>query len=244
MRSNVTAGAAPAPTREPAFDRGAAVTRSLLGYGVLVGPFYLAVGLIQAFFRDGFDLTRHPLSLLANGPGGWIQTANFALSGLMVIAAAVGFARVLGPESRAVVWFLAAFGASMLVAAVFRADPMDGFPIGTPAGTPASISTSGMVHLIAGMLGFIALAVSCFCAAAAMSRRHARSLARLSVLCGLAIVLGFFSGAVFSGSAAATLGLWFSVIVGWAWLIAMSLHLYRVSPSPNCAPHDRSAPVE
>ena len=82
--------------------RGAAVTRSLLGCGVLAGPFYLAVSLIQALLRDGFDLARHPLSLLANGPGGWVQTANFVLTGLMVLAAAVGFGRVLGRKSRAV----------------------------------------------------------------------------------------------------------------------------------------------
>ena len=31
--------------------------------------------------------------------GGWVQTANFVLTGLMVLAAAVGFARVLGPRS-------------------------------------------------------------------------------------------------------------------------------------------------
>src|SRR5690606_24249411 len=36
--------------------------------GVLVGPFYLVVGLIQAFVRDGFDLGRHALSLLAEVP--------------------------------------------------------------------------------------------------------------------------------------------------------------------------------
>ena len=146
---NLLAGTTPQRSSESSFDSGAAVTRSLLGYGVLAGPFYLAVGLIQAFVRNGFDLARHPLSVLANGPGGWVQTANFVLTGLMVLAAASGFARVLGPKSRATSWFLGAFGASMIVAAVFRADPMDGFPIGTPEGPPTSISSTGMTHFIA-----------------------------------------------------------------------------------------------
>jgi len=35
--------------------------------------------------------------VLANGEYGWIQTANFAITGLMVIAAAVGIKRLLGP---------------------------------------------------------------------------------------------------------------------------------------------------
>jgi len=144
MESNIHAGSATQRAAGTGFDRSAAITRSLLGYGVVVGPFYLAVGLIQAFMREGFDLARHPLSLLANGPGGWVQTANFVVSGLMVVAAAVGFARVLGPTSRAVRWFLGAFGVSMLAAAILRADPVDGFPIGTPLGMPTWISPMGM----------------------------------------------------------------------------------------------------
>lgn len=39
------------------FDRGAAVTRSMLGWGVVAGPFYIVFGLILALTRPGFDLT-------------------------------------------------------------------------------------------------------------------------------------------------------------------------------------------
>jgi hypothetical protein len=239
MGPTTRAGAAPERTNEPGFDRRAAVTRSLLGYGVLVGPFYLAVGLLQALLREGFDLKRHPLSVLANGPGGWVQTANFVLSGLMVLAAVVGFGRVLGPKSRGVRWSLGIFGASMLVAAIFRADPMDGFPVGTPAGSPTTISTVGFVHFVAGTLGFTALAVSCFFAASVMSRRNTPSLARLSFLSGLAVLIGFYGGAAFSNNSAGVLGIWLSVVVGWAWLAVMSRHLYRVAPDPNCASRPR-----
>src|SRR5579862_4348539 len=112
------------------------VTRSLLRCGVLAGPFYLAVALIQVRLRDGFDLARHSLSVLANGPGGWVQTANFVLTGLMVLAAAVGFGRLLGPKSRELTWFLGGYGVAMIVAAVFPTDPVDGFPPGTPLGNP------------------------------------------------------------------------------------------------------------
>ena len=243
MGSSVRVGATLEGTNPSGFDRGAAVTRSLLGYGVLVGPFYLLIGLIQAFLRDGFDLMRHPLSLLVNGPGGWVQTANFVLSGLMVLAAAAGFKRVLGPKSRGASWFLGGFGASMIVAAVFSADPVDGFPVGTPAGPPPSISTTGLIHFMAGALGFICLAVSCFLAARAMARRNAPSLAGLSVLSGLAVVLGFFGGFLLPGISLGILGIWFAVVVGWAWLAVMSLHLYRVAPDPNCPPRSTDRPI-
>ena len=204
-------------------------TRSLLRYGVIAGPFYLAVGIGQALVRDGFDFARHPLSVLANGPSGWIQIANFILTGLMVLAAAMGFRRTLGPTSRTASILLGAFGVSMIVAAVFRADPMDGFPIGTPTGPPHSISTPGLVHFAAGGLGFVALAVSCLFAARVMSRRNARSLARLSLLCGLVILLGFFGGMAIPGSSPVP-GIWIAVLVGWAWLAVMSRHLSRAGP--------------
>jgi len=204
----------------------AASTHRLLTLGVLAGPIYLAVGLAQALLRSGFDLRRHPLSVLENGPGGWIQVANFVVVGAMVIAAAVGIRRVLGSSSRAVSWFLGAFGASMIAAAVFWADPMDGFPIGTPIGPPKSISTSGLLHFAAGGLGFVSLAVSCLFAARAMSRRNTRSLARASLISGLVILAGFFGGMAIPHSSP-VLGIWIAVVVGWAWLSAMSRHLDR-----------------
>jgi len=201
-------------------------TRRLLTLGVVAGPFYLAVGLGQALLRDGFDLARHPLSVLANGPGGWIQTANFVLTGAMVLAAATGFRRALGPSARWASLFLGVFGASMIVAAIFRADPMDGFPIGTPKGPPTSISTTGLLHFAAGALGFASLGVSCLFAARAMSRRNAPSLSRLSLLCGLIILLGFFGGMAIPNSSPVA-GIWIAVVVGWAWLAIVSRDLSR-----------------
>jgi len=234
--ANEMSGAIPGRVNGGTFDRGAAVTRSLLGYGVLVGPLYLAAGVIQGFVRDGFSFERHALSVLSNGPGGWVQIVNFALCGAMVIAAATGIARVPGPKLRTASWFLAAFGFSMILASIFRADPMDGFPIGTPVGPPTSISTMGLLHFAAGGLGFLSLGVSCLVAARAMSRFKTPSMARLSLLSGLSVLIGFFGGFALP---IGTLGIWFAVVVGWAWLVVMSLHLYRISPSPHCEPQAR-----
>ena len=197
-------------------------SKALLRCGMLAGPFYLAVALIQVRLREGFDIARHPLSLLAVGPGGWIQTANFVITGLMVVAAAVGFGRALGGKPRALTWFLAGFGLCMIMAAVFPSDPMDGFPPGTPEGPPASISTTGLVHFASGALGFACLAISCFIAAWTMSRRRAPSFAWLSLFSGLAVVLGFFGGMAFPWG---IWGIWFAVVEGWAWLAIMSARL-------------------
>lgn len=203
--------------------------RSLLVCGVLVGPFYLVVGLLQALVRDGFDLGRHSLSALANGSGGWVQTGNFVLSGLMVVAAAIGLGRALRPQSRVAGWILGWFGISMLVAAFFPADPVDGFPVGTPEGYPTTVSTSGLIHFAAGATGFLALAVSCIVVAVAMWRRKESWMARLSMLCGISVMAGFFAPAVLPASGPVA-GIWFSVVVGWTWLALTSAHLYRATP--------------
>jgi Protein of unknown function (DUF998) len=88
------------------------------------------------------------------------------------------------------------------------------------------VSTSGVLHFVAAGIGFMALAVSCFVVAIAMWRRKEPSMARLSFLSGLAVVLGFFGPAVLPTSAGIA-GIWFSVVVGWAWLALTSVHLSR-----------------
>src|SRR3954468_19744678 len=94
----------------------ARIIKSLLSYGIIAGPFYVTVSLVQAFTREGFDLSRHAWSLLSNGDLGWIQITNFILPGLMVVATAVGLRRALTP-GRGRVWaplLLGAYGVSLI----------------------------------------------------------------------------------------------------------------------------------
>ena len=212
----------------------AAVTRSLLGYGVLAGPFYLALGVAQGLIRDGFSFARHPLSVLANGPGGWVQSANLAVSALMVLAAVVGIARAAPQHSRALRAALIVYALGMIVAAVFRADPMDGFPPGTPLGVPTTLSTSGAVHFAAGAVTFLAMAIACFAGARTLSKRGERGLARFSLLAGLVVFLAFFGGGAFASSVGGVAGIWVAVVMGWVWLAVVSRYFYRVSPDPSC----------
>jgi hypothetical protein len=232
MGSDAMAGATPGHPDEPAIPHADARARSRLACGILVGPLYLALGVAQGLVRDGFDFARHPLSVLANGPGGWVQTATFVASGLMVVCAATGIRRVLGPGGRALSWSLCAFGAGMLAGAIFPADPVDGFPPGTPEGFPTTISTTGLLHFAAGGLGFLALALSCFFGARVMSRRGVTWLAVVSLLAGLSVVIGFFGGMI-PGLSLGVAGIWFAVVAGWAWLTILSLHLYREAARPG-----------
>jgi hypothetical protein len=78
-------------------------TQALLICGVVAGPLYVVVALLQVLFRDGFDLSRHPLSLLSLGDWGWIQITNFVVGGLLAIGFAIGLRRVLCP-GRGATW--------------------------------------------------------------------------------------------------------------------------------------------
>ena len=66
------------------------LTTVLLRWGVIAGPLYIIVGAIQVLIRPGFDVRYNVLSQMALGDLGWIQTANFAVSGLLVVAGAIG----------------------------------------------------------------------------------------------------------------------------------------------------------
>lgn len=71
------------------------LTRATLACGVFAGPLWIVVGLIQMLIRPGFDLRYDEASLLSNGDLGWIQITNFEVTGLLLIACAVGMRRVL-----------------------------------------------------------------------------------------------------------------------------------------------------
>ncbi|TLP71238.1 DUF998 domain-containing protein [Nesterenkonia sphaerica] len=221
-----------APRKETGFDRAAAITRSLLGYGVLAGVFYVTLGLGQAFMRDGFDLSRHSLSLLANGPWGWVQTLNFAVTGLMVLAASVGIARALRP-ARLALTLVAIYGGSLIVAGVFPADPMDGFPPGAPTGAADEMSTAGFVHLAAGGIGFVALAAAFVALGASFAARGHTTMARSSRLSAAVLLLAFLAGAATATSILGVVLLWIAVLVGWGWLATTSVALYRAVPHPD-----------
>src|SRR5687767_2102619 len=73
----------------------AVTTRSLLTSAVVAAPLWTVIALAQAATRDGFDLTRHPLSALSTGSLGWLQITNFVLAGILTIIGASGLRRAL-----------------------------------------------------------------------------------------------------------------------------------------------------
>ncbi len=219
------------PTRDalaPALSRTAPTVpaRRLLLGGVIAGPLYLVVGLLQAFTRPGFDLTRHDLSLLATGPLGWIQTANFIVTGLLVVAGALGMRRTLQrrPGGAALPLLLGLYGLGLIGVGLFRADPAFGFPPGTPA-TAHAISGHGVLHIVCGGLGFLALIAACLVMARRCAARGHRGWAVCSAATGVIFFAAFAGIATGSDQSAIVLAFYGAVVVVWAWLSALSARL-------------------
>lgn len=217
-------------TTAPTLDRSAAITRSLLGWGVVAGPFYLAVGLALALTRPGFDLSRHALSLLMLGEGGWIQRVNLILAAVMTLAAAIGMVRAIrNGRGLAIGVLTATYAVMLLLSAVFPPDPMAGFPAGSPEGT---VSVSGILHMVFGAVGFLTVAAAASAYAGWSRRVGAPGRAALGVVLGVLIVGGFCGGAALSSTAAGIALLWVAVVAAWTWLAVASAHVYAWAPHP------------
>lgn len=123
------------------------LTAKLLTAGIIAGPFFIIVALLQAFTRAGFDLISHPASLLSLGGLGWIQIANFVITGLFFIACAIGLsqARMSGIDYKWVPRLLVVLGIGLIMGGVFTADAGLGFPPGAPEGVPATMSWHGTI---------------------------------------------------------------------------------------------------
>ncbi|MFC7548148.1 DUF998 domain-containing protein [Plantactinospora sp. GCM10030261] len=161
----------PSPAVAIAAQENTQRTRRLLTGGVAAGPVFLGVTGVQLLTRDGFDLSRMPLSLLALGDWGWIQITNFVLTGLLVLTGAAGLRRALRRQ-RAGHWgagLIGVAGIGMIVAGVMISDPSMGWPVGAPQGAPETMSWHAIGHGVGAMLTFGSLAV----AAVIFARRFA-----------------------------------------------------------------------
>jgi hypothetical protein len=182
--------------------------RALLVCGLIAGLVFIAASLIQAFTRTGFDLARHPISLLSLGSLGWVQIANFVVSGILYVLGAVGLRAALrdGPGSTWGPLLIALTGVGLIIAGLFTADPGAGFPPGAPAGAP-SMSWHGALHELGFLLSFSAAIAAC----GVFARRYAALGLRGWMIAALATIVAAL------------------VVAGWPDLSSLSVRLVIAS---------------
>ncbi|WP_243717747.1 DUF998 domain-containing protein [Actinomadura sp. KC345] len=200
-------------------------TRPLLLAGTVAGPLFAVVSAAQALLREGFDPLRHAVSQLTLGPGGWVQSASFVLTGLLTIACAAGLRTALrGGRGR--LWapvLVGVQGAGFVAAAAFPADPGNGFPPGSPA--TATVTATGMLHLTCAGIAFLALIAACFVLASRFSADDARNWAIIGRIAGVLLFVGFaFAN---TGATGGTLAMFVGAVAAWVWVGASAARLAR-----------------
>jgi Protein of unknown function (DUF998) len=212
-------------------------TRALLSAGALAGPSFVITFLVAGATRPDYDPSRHPISSLALGDGGWLQTVNFAVAGVLSLALAGGvwsMRRLSTMDGwprrvRAGAVLIALWGLGFLGTAIFPTDAVSGYPAGTPS-IPAG-TRDGMLHNLAALVGALALIIAFFVLAGGGRRWTAYSI-------GSAIVFIVAFGAASVGFGQAT-GLVdvagvlqrVAVVAAWAWLAAVAVRGLRRIPT-------------
>jgi Protein of unknown function (DUF998) len=209
----------------PTVTTASPTTRSLLTCAVVAGPLWTVVSLAQAATREGFDLTRHPLSALSNGSLGWLQITNFVVAGVLTVAGAAGLRRALH-GTRGGTWaprLVRVYGIGMIAAGAFVMDAVDGFPAGTPASQTLTWHSYG--HVAAGSVAFTALIAACYVLAGHFGRAGDRGHAVASRVAGTALLIG--NGWAMTGGRAGSLTLAVGAITAMLWISAVALRYGR-----------------
>jgi hypothetical protein len=209
------------------------LTKLMLTGGIIAGPIYIILGLAQILTREGFDMTRHPLSMLSLGDLGWIQITNFILTGTLVLLAAIALRRLAQDDKRLRrgAFLIGLYGACVILGGIFKTDPSLGFPPGTADVYPTTFSSHALVHFIAGQFAFLSLIAASFVYGKYFAVSQLQKWATFSRLTGIiflaALIAPIPATAMEStaGIAWASIFLYVAVALGWAWLSALNMHM-------------------
>ena len=136
-------------------------SKFLLVCGATAGPLFTLAWFLLGLVREQYDPIQHPISALAIGRSGWMQSANFIVTGGLNLAFAFGLHNLLQADAGGGPLLIGAVGLGYLGSGFFVTDPLNGFPPGTlPVTIPPSIL--GSLHLLFASLMFFGLLAACF----------------------------------------------------------------------------------
>jgi hypothetical protein len=193
----------------------------LLWLGAAAPALFVLTFLVDGATRPGYSARRQPVSALALGRRGWVQTTSFVLTGALVVVGAFALPAAVGT------WFasipLAVFGLALVASGVYRMDPMRGYPPGTPDTTPDEYSRAHRRHDTAGAVVFTALPVAALVAALTLADTGWRW---YSGITSLALFAGFalFGQAWEEDSPTAGLLQRVMIVVGWTWVTLLFVY--------------------
>jgi hypothetical protein len=209
------------------------VMKAFLVSGAIAGPVFTVAWILEGATRANYDPLRQPISSLSNGNPGWTQTANFMVTGLLTLAFALGLWLRLSThgDSKWGPLLIGIIAIGLLGAGVFVADPMNGFPRGTPD-VPLKNSVTGRLHLLFSFFVFLGWPIACLAFNRLFTRRGLHSWANYSALTGIAFLVMFL--VTIEGFAQVDgwmnhAGLFqrLTLTIGWAWLTLLAVHMLK-----------------
>ncbi len=104
------------------------VIAALAAAGIAGPVMFAVVALVQSLLRPDHGLVEHPISALAAGPSGWVQSVNFLVFGLLMIAYAIGLHLGIRPSRAGMVGvaFLVLSGVGLMWGGMFPATDATG----------------------------------------------------------------------------------------------------------------------
>jgi hypothetical protein len=185
---------------------------------------FVSVFLADGWTRPGYSPSRQPVSALALGPRGWVQTSNFLVCGVAVTIGGWGLV-VSAPDvlpGSLLGFTVIVLGLGLVASGIFPMDPMRGYPPGTPDGDPESFSNRHTWHDHAGMVVFLALPAAAAVAAFGLPDALGRTVSGLAAA-GLFLGFGAFGTAWENDSPRAGLVQRAVLVPGCLWIAVLFL---------------------
>lgn len=204
---------------QTASSQSAPLDRALLACGVASTPVFYALAALQLALRPSYDIRTQPISFLALGELGWIQVANFLLTGALALAGAIGLRRALRGQRGGTAGPILAglYGIGMIGAGLFGPDPL-------PApGQAPQMSATGAVHMVAFLVSFLSLIAACCVFARRFSAVGKRGWSLYSIVTAVlapALVAASMANPSWAGVIVGGAGL---LLFGWFSLVAFAI---------------------
>jgi len=201
----------------------------LLVCGLVAGPFFILVFVLEGMFRPGYQSLRQPVSALAMGPRGWIQRANFFVTGALVLAYALSLltAVVMYGGSFWAPLFIGIYGLGLIGSGIYSTDVTG---LANEQRQSQQRTRDGLLHDLFAVPVMGGLVGACMVLGKLFYRASEWGWAWYSFVSGmLFLILFLLSGVGFAGGTkiARFAGLLqrSAILIGWSWLSLSAAHL-------------------
>jgi hypothetical protein len=188
---------------------------------------------VEGATRADYNPIRYPISSLSIGDMGWMQMTNFIVTGLLLLAFALGLKRALQfsvAKSKGVL-LIGLVGMGLIGAGICSSDPIYGYPPNKPL-VLAQFTLHGHLHDFFSMFVFVCLPWACFIFRRRFIQNGDKGWASYSGFTGFAMPLAFVITAIgfkqvawFADYAGAFQRL--TLIIGFTWIALLGIRIMK-----------------